>query len=147
KPTKAAEGFARSCGVSVTELEQKTEGKTVKLAFRTIHKGQSTTALVPEVVQQTLADLPIPRRMRWGSSRDEFVRPVHWALLLFGDEVIPARILGVDTGNQTRGHRFHHPDMLTIASPADYENLLRTAGYVIPAFAERRDQICAQLAA
>jgi glycyl-tRNA synthetase beta chain len=105
-PTRAAEGFARSCGVSVADLEQKADGKVTKLVFRAIHKGQLTTALIPGLVQQALADLPIPRRMRWGSSRDEFVRPVHWAILLFGNEVIPARILGVDTGNQSRGTPF-----------------------------------------
>lgn len=140
-PTKAAEGFARSCGVSVGELQRKQDGKVEKLAFESLKRGEQTAALIADFVRQTLAELPIPKRMRWGSSRDEFVRPVHWAVLLFGQELIEARIMGIDTGRGTRGHRFHHPEAIEIASPADYASALLEKGMVIADFAERRETI------
>jgi glycyl-tRNA synthetase beta chain len=144
-PTKAAEGFARGCGVSVADLQQKQDGKVLKLAFSSVQKGEPTTALVPDLLRSALAALPIPKRMRWGSTRDEFVRPVHWVVLLFGSEVIPATILGVETGAATRGHRFHHPGTLHLNAPEFYERLLRGQGKVIASFAERREEIRRQV--
>ena len=146
-PTKAAEGFARSCGVSVAELEQKDEGNVTKLVFRSLKPGEETAVLIPAMVQQALAALPIPKRMRWGSTRDEFVRPVQWIVLLFGDTAITARILGVDSGRITRGHRFHSPSPLSLASPKDYERLLLQEGKVIASFEKRRDLIRSQIEA
>ncbi len=140
KPTKAAEGFARGCGVEVSALEQKQDGAVTKLVFRSLRKGAATAALVPDMVREALAALPIPKRMRWGSSRDEFVRPVHWAVLLFGTNVIPATILGVTSGAVTRGHRFHHPEPITLKSPADYEAAL-LQGKVVASFAKRRAEV------
>jgi glycyl-tRNA synthetase beta chain len=144
KPTKAAEGFARSCGVEVSDLGQKEDGKVTKLVFRSQKQGADTVALVPDLVTQALAALPVPKRMRWGSSRDEFVRPVHWIVLLFGEDVINASILGIETGRITRGHRFHCPSPLEIPSPRDYESLLLT-GKVIARFNQRRDIIRQQV--
>ncbi len=141
KPTKAAEGFARSCGVEVSALEHKVEGGTVKLAYRTQRKGAITISLFPGMVVEALAALPIPKRMRWGSSRDEFVRPVQWAVLMAGRQVIEAQILGVKSGAETRGHRFHHPDRIKIDTASDYEKLLHEPGMVIANFAERRAKI------
>lgn len=140
KATKAAEGFARSCGVDVSALEQKQDGNVTKLVFRSLRKGAATATLVPDMVKEALDALPIPKRMRWGSSRDEFVRPVHWAVLLFGTSVIPATILGVTSGAVTRGHRFHHPDPITLKTPADYEAAL-LQGKVVASFARRRDEV------
>ena len=93
--TKAAEGFARSCGVAVAELQQQETDKGVWLVHVNVEPGAATADLIPGIVLAALAALPIPKRMRWGDREDEFVRPVHWAVLLFGDEVIPATILGV----------------------------------------------------
>jgi glycyl-tRNA synthetase beta chain len=140
KPTKAAEGFARGCGVEVSTLERKKDGNVEKLVFRSQRKGAATASLVPDMVREALAALPIPKRMRWGSSRDEFVRPVHWCVLLFGSKVIPATILGATSGNVTRGHRFMHPQPITLGSPADYEQALQE-GKVIASFAARREAI------
>src|SRR5688572_25285425 len=92
------------------------------------------------MVREALAALPIPKRMRWGSSRDEFVRPVQWCVLLFGNIVIPATILGAVSSAVTRGHRFMHPQPITLKSPADYEASLQQAK-VIANFALRRDTI------
>lgn len=146
-PTKAAEGFARSCGVSVAQLQQRQEGNVLKLAYESIQPGAATAELVPGFVKQALDQLPVPKRMRWGSSRNEFVRPVHWIVLLFGKSVIDAEILGVRTGNRTRGHRFMHPDELLLETPADYEERLRNPGRVIASFAERRAEVRRQVEA
>ncbi len=146
-PSKAAEGFARSCGVEVSELAEKDDGKVTKLYFKTARAGESIQKLLPGIITDALSALPIPKRMRWGSSRNEFVRPVHWAVVLFGNEIIPASILGIESGNITRGHRFHHPENLTLNNPADYEKLLSETGYVIADFNIRKEIIRNQIQA
>ncbi len=145
KPTKAAEGFARSCGVSVDELDKVETDKGAWLYFRSMQEGQATDALIPEIIEAALANLPIPKRMRWGAGEAQFVRPVHWLIILFGDEVIPATILGVAAGSTTRGHRFHHPDTLEISAPADYAEILASRGYVVADFNRRRQMIREQV--
>ncbi|MBK8535762.1 MAG: glycine--tRNA ligase subunit beta [Candidatus Competibacteraceae bacterium] len=144
RPTKAAEGFARSCGVAVAELQQQETDKGVWLVHVNVEPGAATADLIPGIVLTALAALPIPKRMRWGDREDEFVRPVHWAVLLFGDEVIPATIMGVQTGRETRGHRFHHPALIRLTAPADYARQLAGEGKVITDFGDRRDAIRAQ---
>jgi len=144
-PSKAAQGFARSCGVEVSELTEKDDGKVSKLYFKTSRAGESAHKLLPEIINEALTALPIPKRMRWGSSRNEFVRPVHWAVVLLGNEIVSATILGIESGNITRGHRFHHPENLTIGSPADYETLLSKSGFVIPDFNSRKEMIRNQI--
>lgn len=140
-PGRAAEGFAQSCGVAVDELTQKLDGKVVKLFYSSLKSGAETSSLIPEIVIRALSMLPIPKRMRWGSSKEEFVRPVHWAVLLFGDKLIPATILGVKTARYTYGHRFHCPDKIELSSPAVYEERLLDPGFVIPCFAARKKKI------
>jgi glycyl-tRNA synthetase beta chain len=140
-PTKAAEGFARSCGVTVADLEVSQTAKGAWLVYRKIEPGRSTKELLPEIVNNSLARLPIPKRMRWGSGNEEFVRPVHWVVLLFGESIVPARILGQQSDRMTRGHRFHHPDPIPIDHPSQYQKLLKSTGYVIADFAERRQLI------
>ena len=135
-PTKAAEGFARKCGVSVAELDQ----TGPKLRFVQSIPGQPATELLPGIVDAALAALPIPKRMRWADRKIEFVRPTQWLVMLFGEQVIPCEILAQTAGNQSRGHRFHHPDNVTISSPAAYAETLRKA-YVVADFAERRELI------
>ncbi|MDS4070880.1 MAG: glycine--tRNA ligase subunit beta [Candidatus Competibacter sp.] len=144
RPTRAAEGFARSCGVGVADLQRRETDKGIWLAQVSIEPGAPTAELIPGIVESALASLPIPKRMRWGDRDDEFVRPVHWAVLLFGDEVIPATMMGVPTGRVTRGHRFHHPEPILLASPADYARQLASEGRVIADFGERRAAIRAQ---
>jgi glycyl-tRNA synthetase beta chain len=144
RPTQAAEGFARSCGVGVPDLQRRETDKGGWLAHVSIEPGAPTAELIPGIVESALAALPIPKRMRWGDRDDEFVRPVHWAVLLFGDEVLPATLLGVRTGRTTRGHRFHHPEPILLASPADYARQLASEGKVIADFGERRDAVRAQ---
>ena len=144
-PTQAAIGFAGSCGVAVEELDQLETPKGSWLSFRALERGQATQLLVPELVRKSLAALPIPRRMRWGDRDDEFVRPVHWVVLLFGDEVIEADILGVAAGRQTYGHRFLHPQAIYLSEPEAYVPILETEGYVLADYNLRREAIRAQV--
>ncbi|MFP4079670.1 MAG: glycine--tRNA ligase subunit beta [Ectothiorhodospira sp.] len=141
RPTRAAEGFARSCGVAVADLERMETDKGAWLVHRHVEPGRPTEDLVPGIVEAALAGLPIPKRMRWGEGDAEFVRPVHWVVLLLGDRVIPATILGVQAGGETRGHRFHHPEPLPLAAPADYLPVLEQRGHVLADFEARREAI------
>ncbi len=145
-PSKAAEGFARSCGVaSVADLERMETNKGAWLVYRAKQPGQNTTALIPDIVRTALDKLPIPKRMRWADLDAQFVRPVRWLVLLFGDDVINTEILCVKSGRETHGHRFHHPETLYIAEPAGYAPLLETEGRVIADFATRREAVRAQI--
>jgi glycyl-tRNA synthetase beta chain len=143
QPTKAASGFAASCGVSVEELQQVDGPKGRVLVFVGTKKGEPTPALLPGIVKAALDALPIAKRMRWGAGDAEFVRPVHWAVMLFGTTVVECEILGVHTGKHSRGHRFHAPDPLLIASPAKYVGALKKA-HVVADVAERRELIHAK---
>ncbi|MCW8936126.1 MAG: glycine--tRNA ligase subunit beta [Gammaproteobacteria bacterium] len=129
--TKAAQGFARGCGVEVSELATTETEKGERLVFRIQEKGKPTADLIAPIVEQSLAKLPIPKRMRWGDSSAEFVRPVHWIVLLFGNDVIDAEIMGIKSGRESRGHRFHHPEIINLQSPEDYISRLESPGFVM----------------
>jgi glycyl-tRNA synthetase beta chain len=131
--------------VEVGALQRVTEGKGEFLFFQGSRPGQTTVSLLPGMVQRSLDALPIPKRMRWGASDAEFVRPVHWLVMLFGEELVPARILDTDAGRATRGHRFMAPQELPLARPADYESTLREQGKVIADFGARRELIRQQV--
>ena len=133
KPTQAALGFAKKCGVDLSEIDQ----SGAKLRFSQHIAGKSTASLLPTIVEDSLNDLPIPKRMRWGARKEEFVRPTQWLVMLLGDEVIDCTLLAQRSGRVSRGHRFHHPDDVTITAPANYAEDLRKA-YVLADFAERR---------
>ncbi len=137
-PSKAALGFADSCGTSFEQLERLKTDKGEWLAFTQSVAGQSTEQLIPDIIRQSIANLPIAKRMRWGSFNTEFVRPVHWAVLLYGNTVIDAEILGLKTGDTTSGHRFHAPQKITINQPEDYQALLYAQGKVIVDFEQRK---------
>jgi len=139
-PTKALTGFAKKNGVELNDLGE-TNGKvsvTKQLAAKPLEQ------LLPGIVDQALTKLPIAKRMRWGANKIEFVRPVQWLVMLFGQQVLDCTILGCKAGKTSRGHRFHHPDSLVINSPADYENTLRKA-YVVADFSERKQIIRQQV--
>lgn len=140
-PTRAASAFADSCGTTLAELTRVKEGKGEFLYFAGRKSGADTATLLPGVVQASLAQLPIPKRMRWGAGDAEFVRPVHWIVLLFGEGVLPATLLGTRAGNATRGHRFHAPAPIALATPGEYAGTLATRGKVLAHFAERRSKI------
>lgn len=140
-PTAAASGFARSCGVSVEELSKSDRQGAVKLCFTRFEQGTATTELLSGLAESALAALPIPKRMRWGASRTEFIRPVHWVVMMFGEEVVATSILGVSTGNSTFGHKFHHDKPIELTCPGDYEAALDKPGRVIAGFERRREMI------
>jgi len=144
-PSKAAQGFARSCGVKVEDLEKLETDKGTWLNFKTEQKGLATSELIADIVQSSLDKLPIAKRMRWADLDAQFVRPVHWLILLFGEDVLDAEILSVKSGRETRGHRFHHPETITIPSPAEYEMLLETHGKVIADFDRRKEAVRGQV--
>ena len=129
-PTKAAEGFAKSCDTSVDKLARKQTDKGERLAFTLEIKGETAAALLPGMVQEALGKLPIGKRMRWGAGSAEFVRPVHWVLMLLGDKTLKTSILDVAAGNKTHGHRFHHPAAIAVKAPGEYRQLLEKTGKV-----------------
>jgi len=146
-PTRAATAFAESCGVAIDALQKLEEGKGTFLFYIGKKAGTNTVELLPRIVQASLDALPIPKRMRWGAGTAEFVRPVHWLVMLYGSEVIPATVLDVPAGQHTRGHRFMAPKEMKVTSPANYAKALRERGKVIPSFEERREIIRAAVTA
>ena len=141
EPTKAALGFAKSCGIELDEVEQVSTDKGTWLSVNIEQKGASVEELLPGIVEKSLTALPVPKRMRWGDSDVEFVRPVHWLLMIFGAQVVNAQVLGLQSGNTTRGHRFHNNTDIVIGKPQDYLSTLKTQGKVIADFDERRKLI------
>ncbi|MFJ2983730.1 MULTISPECIES: glycine--tRNA ligase subunit beta [unclassified Pseudomonas] len=141
EPTQAALGFAKKCGVELSEIDQ----SGAKLRFSQHIPGKATASLLPTIVEDSLNDLPIPKRMRWAASREEFVRPTQWLVMLLGDQVVDCTILSQQAGRESRGHRFHHPENVVITTPANYAEDLRKA-YVLADFAERRELIAKRTA-
>ncbi len=140
-PTRAAEGFARSCGVKVADLDRLETDKGSWLSYKFLAQGARTDELVSDIINRALAGLPISKRMRWGDNDTEFVRPVHWVVLLFGRDVIRTTVLGIETGRETCGHRFHHPEAIKLSDADEYLNRLLAEGRVIADFSERKKQI------
>ncbi|MEO8223213.1 MAG: glycine--tRNA ligase subunit beta [Gammaproteobacteria bacterium] len=140
-PSRAALAFADGCGVPVESLGRVASPKGAWLFHSARAAGQPAAGLLTDLVTAALAALPIPRRMRWGSGDTEFVRPVHWVVMLLGDTVLETPVLGIVPGRSTRGHRFHAPAELRIPAPADYPALLAGKGKVIPEFAARRARV------
>lgn len=143
-PTKAALGFAKGLGVDVSELGQLETDKGAYLVYEQAITGANTADLLPDIIQHSLDNLPIAKRMHSGDKRDEFVRPVQWVVLMQNNKVIDATIQGYQTGNKTRGHRFHAPDFVEIATASDYETLLESFK-VVADFDKRQQQIISQV--
>lgn len=144
KPTKAAEGWAKGCGISVEQAERLATDKGEWLVHRAVIEGQPTTNLLVPMVAKALAGLPIPKTMRWGDKTEQFVRPVHTVTLLFGDELIEGEILGIASGRTLRGHRFLGEREFQIEHADQYPQLLKEKGSVFADFNERRAIILAK---
>jgi glycyl-tRNA synthetase beta chain len=140
-PTPAAAGFARSCGTTVDQLGTLETDKGSWLVYQVEESGQDASQLLPGIAEQALNKLPIPKRMRWGASEAQFVRPVHWLLFLHGDRVVECTLLDVQADRLTHGHRFHHPSAITIFNPDDYLSVLEDMGQVIAPFESRKEKI------
>lgn len=146
-PSKAAEAFANKNGINVAELKTENDGKQDKLVYRKSAGGELTTGKLEGIIQNSLAKLPIAKRMRWGARRDEFVRPVQWLLILFGNELVEAEVYGVKANRETRGHRFHYDQTLIIESANEYADKLNSIAYVNADFESRRETIKQQVLA
>jgi len=147
----AALAFARKCGVEVAALARTKTDKGEWLSYRSVETGAAATSLLPDIVEKALQNLPVPRRMRWGASDIEFVRPVHWIVMLHGKDVVPGVVLGHASGNSTLGHRFLSAGEITISEPKEYPGLLEKEGFVLADFDARerviRDQVAAAASA
>lgn len=141
KPTKAAKAFAKKYNTSIDSLDRKKTKDGEWLSINTIIEGKKTTEVLPELIEKALENLPIPRRMKWGDSQIEFVRPIHWILMLYGNETIKSSIMNIKSNNLTWGHRFQSSGPLKISSVNTYLDELEKNGYVIADFNRRRDLI------
>lgn len=140
-PTRAAQAFAESTGTPVAELQRITEPKGEFLFWSGVKPGAEVASLLPGLVQASLDKLPIAKRMRWGAGESTFVRPVHWIVMLWGKDVLPATLFELQSGRETRGHRFHAPKAIKLSAPASYERALLTRGMVVADFAARRERV------
>ena len=144
--TKAAEGFARKQGISADDLIVVEEQGVERVAAHVSQKGAQATEVIPDIIANAVAGIPVSKRMRWGRSRDEFLRPVQWLVLLLGDAVLPLHLFGLESGRESRGHRFHHNTPVAISSPAAYRDTLREARVLVD-MDERRALIAEQVLA
>ncbi|PPT67758.1 glycine--tRNA ligase subunit beta [Xanthomonas arboricola] len=137
KPTKALAGFAAKAGIDWTALERTSDAKGERFVHRAVTPGARTADLLPDILREAIAAMPIPKPMRWGAHEYAFARPVQWLVLLFGDSVVPAELLGVRGDRLSRGHRFMHQGEVSLAAPGDYIEALRAAHVLVDADARR----------
>ncbi|KAA0071646.1 glycine--tRNA ligase subunit beta [Rhodanobacter sp. T12-5] len=144
QPSKALRGFAQSCGVDVEQLEKLETDKGAWFVWRTLKPGQPVAALLPEIIDEALKALPIPRPMRWADHDYSFVRPVHWLVILHGAEIVDGEVLGLRSGRKSRGHRFMHPQPVHVADADGWLDAMRAAN-VLADPVERRERIRDQI--
>ena len=144
KPTRALEGFAAKAGIDWTTLQKTTDQKGERFVHRAVTPGARTTALLPEILKEALAAMPIPKPMRWGDHDYGFARPAHWLVLLLGDAVVDAEVFGIKADRMSRGHRFHHEKTVWIGTPNDYVDALRAAKVLVDP-EERRARVVAEV--
>jgi glycyl-tRNA synthetase beta chain len=144
KPTKAAEGWARSNGITVEQAERIKTDKGEWLLHKAKQSGKTIVELLPEMVATAVAKLPIPRPMRWGSNKSQFVRPVHTLTLLYGKQVIPTQLFEINSSNVLQGHRFHHQGLVELAHADQYEDSLMKA-HVVADYEQRQQRILSQI--
>lgn len=140
-PTKALEGFARSCGVAINQLHTVFDGKQDVYAYELTQQGKPLAQLLGDILNTAIKKLPIPKVMRWGSSTHTFVRPVHGLIALHGADVLPVNVLGLDSNRTTLGHRFLSSGEISFAQANDYATQLAEQGKVIANFDERKQAI------
>src|SRR6056297_265605 len=144
--TPAATGFARNQGVEPEALQTIETPKGARLGVQRTEAGATARDCLLDIISGCVRELPVPRRMRWGANREEFVRPVHWVLVMLGGDHLSGELLGVSIGTATHGHRFHAPDAVALTRPEDYEHALQEA-YVVASFDKRRALIRASVEA
>ncbi|MCC4596480.1 glycine--tRNA ligase subunit beta [Xanthomonas campestris pv. phormiicola] len=144
QPTKALAGFAAKAGIDWTALERTSDAKGERFVHRAVTPGAQTAALLPEILREAIAAMPIPKPMRWGDHDYGFARPVHWLVLLFGNDVVPVQLFGVQADRVSRGHRFLHDAPVALAQPGDYVAALEAAQVLVDPDA-RRARIVAEV--
>ena len=145
KPTRALLAFAQSCGIAAEAVETLETPKGEWMVHRALVPGQRVDALLPDMVGSALKKLPIPRPMRWGDKDVEFVRPVHWVVMLYGREIVAGQVLGLEAGRHTRGHRFMSTGRIELAQASEYVRTLEAKGKVVVDIGERRERIRTQV--
>jgi glycyl-tRNA synthetase beta chain len=145
KPSKALEGFMRSANVTFEKLQRASDGKAEYFVAKIEQKGKALDDYLSDIVAQALKKLPVPKLMRWGDLDYQFVRPVHALTVLHGSRIVPVEVLGLQSGNVTRGHRFLSTEPITIAHADKYESTLESEGHVVPSLAKRREIIAVKL--
>lgn len=145
KPTQAALGFARSCGIEPDQLEVDNDPNNPRLSFTEKRVGQNTAELLPEIIAQAIKKISVPKRMRWNLTDAEFIRPIRWLMVILGSEIIATELFGVKASNVTRGHRFHTAKEIVVKHPSAYKDLLSLKGHVLASFEERQDNILHQV--
>ncbi|HDS1039128.1 TPA: glycine--tRNA ligase subunit beta [Stenotrophomonas maltophilia] len=146
QPTKALQGFAAKAGIDWTALEKTSDNKGERFVHRAVSPGARTAALLPEILREAIAAMPIPKPMRWGDHDWGFARPAHWLVLLHGNDVVEAELFGLKADRMSRGHRFHHDKTVWLSQPQDYVESLRAAKVLVDP-AERRERIVAEVEA
>ena len=137
QPTKALQGFAAKAGIEWTALERTSDAKGERFVHRSTTPGARTATLLPEILREAIAAMPIPKPMRWGSHTYGFARPVHWLVLLHGPDIIEAEVLGLKADRMSRGHRFMHDKTVWLSAPEDYVASLQAAYVLVDADARR----------
>jgi len=144
-PTEILKRFAEASGVGVDQLTLHETPKGAWIVLEQKETGKTAEALIPNIVREALQTLPLPKRMRWNSSDESFIRPVHWVVLMLANKVLPATYFNIPSDSKTRGHRFHCLPPITIDSPQQYEALLHSPGFVVADFQKRKTDIRNQL--
>ena len=139
-PEMAINGFAKSCGVDVSELEKKELGGKEYFYYSKEETGQSVSELLPEAIEKSIKDIPITRAMKWGSSDYSFVRPVHWLVILLDKNIVPAKIMGLESNRITKGLRFIDP-IIELKHAKDYEQVMSDKAQILVDFAKRKELI------
>ena len=138
--TRALLGFAAKNGVEWTALARSRDAKGERFVHRAVTPGASTAALLPAILDEAIAAMPIPKPMRWGDHDFAFARPLHWLVLLLGADVVKAEVFGISSGRDSRGHRFHHPEAVSISQPLDYVATLANARVIVDPV-QRRERV------
>lgn len=146
QPTPALRGFAQKNGVTIEQLVTVSDAKGERFAARRVQAGAKTVELLQDIAREAIAAMPIPKPMRWGDHDYGFARPVHWLLALFGHDVVDIELFGIRSNRISRGHRFHHPDSVSITDPGEYVQALRGARVLVDPD-ERRQRVRAEVTA
>ena len=145
KPTQAALGFARSCGIEADQLEVDDDPDNPRLSFTEKRIGDNTAELLPSIIERAIKKISVPKRMRWNQTSAEFIRPIRWLLVILGSEIVATELFGIQASNITQGHRFHTAKEIVVKHPSAYKELLNLKGHVLADFNERQNIILEQV--